>query len=99
MAQLRNLDPPNQRDIAQLNKKLSDLRARSKLPPSAEECLRAIHEDDFVVIRSDVHKGKRLNVWARFLMDLLKWELWYWKRVSLHVLIPSSAVLTLRITQ
>lgn len=86
---MRNLDPPNRRDISRLNRELQDLRVQSKLPPSSAECLRSIHEDDFVVIRGDVRKGKRLNVWARFFIDLVKWELWYWKKVSLSSYHPS----------
>lgn len=97
MVQLRNLDPPNRVDIVRLNKELQDLMALSKLPPNSEECLRAILEDDFVVIRSDMRKGKRLNLWARFSMNLVKWELWYWKKVS-HSLYFSSKVLILAFT-
>lgn len=88
LAQLRNLDPPIPADITRLRKELKDLAALSKFTSSSEECWHSNYEDDFVVIRSDSHKSKRLNIWVRFIMGLIKWELWAWKKVGVGSLLP-----------
>lgn len=83
LAQLRNLDTPSPGDITRLRKELKDRAALSKSSSNLEECWRSDYDDDFVVIRSEAHKSKALNTWVRFIMGLIKWELWAWKKVRL----------------
>lgn len=81
LAQLRNLDPPSPGDISRLKNELKDLAAASKLTSDSDTCWHSDYEDDFAVIKTEARKSKKLNIWARFILNVIKWELWTWKKV------------------
>ncbi|KAK3295251.1 uncharacterized protein B0H64DRAFT_143298 [Chaetomium fimeti] len=76
MAHLRNLEPPGPDHIKRLRRELDTLASQSLLPEEATVCWEAANDDDFVVLRSGVDNGGRLNTWIRLGIEILKWELW-----------------------
>ena len=51
----------------------------------SQACWASENEDDLVVLRNEVSQGNRLFGWFKFMLDVLRWELWGNKRVGLRV--------------
>jgi hypothetical protein len=76
MAHLRNLEPPGPEHVKRLRRELDKLVSQSLLPEDATMCWEEANDDDFVVLRSGVDNGGRLNTWIRLGIEIFKWELW-----------------------
>lgn len=82
VAQVKGLDMPDLQDITRLQGARFRQSKQSNVPLEWTSYWNQDNNDDFVILRTQLVKGSRINIWLKFIFGVFKWHVRDMKQVS-----------------